>query len=302
MRRLALPYLAFALAVPLFAQAPPKKSAFEVVSVKPSAPAGGPLTIGARGGRFTATNAPVKLIIQLAYQPANGAGMLPDQVIGGANWITTDRYDIEGKPAGDTRAMLLPQMWPMVQSLLEVRFNLKAHPETRELPVYNLVVAKGGPKIKLSADQTPLPTNPDASPLNPNAPALPATPPTPRSNAGGSQTLRGTTQVNSSPSAAGAVITVSGTAIPIEQLRRSLQSYAGRTVIDKTGLRGLFDVRLQFTQQPLSADPGGAPGGASLTEAPTLFTAVEQLGLKLESAKGPVYVLVIDSIDKPSMN
>jgi uncharacterized protein (TIGR03435 family) len=95
------------------------------------------------------------------------------------------------------------------------------------------------------------------------------------------------------------VTTLSGNAIQIGNLRGLLQSYAARPVIDKTNLKGLFDFRLQFSQDPLTANPGVSTAPA----AAPLFTAIEeQLGLKLESARGPVEVLVIDSIQKPSEN
>jgi|SRR5262245_19871162 len=161
-------------AIPLLLQSSlVQKPAFEVTSVKPSAPAGGPLTMGSRGGRFTATNVPIKLLVQLAYQPPDGTGLLPDQIVGGPSWLASDHFDIEAKPEGDARNVPLGQMWPMLQTLLEDRFQLKTHRETRQLPVYNLIIAKDGLNMKLSEDQTPAVADPDAPPLNPNAPAQP---------------------------------------------------------------------------------------------------------------------------------
>ena len=90
----------------------------------------------------------------MAYRNPGG-GLLRQHVIGGPAWIDTDRFDIEAKVEGDSRAIPAAEVWRMVQSLLEDRFKLKAHRETRELAVYNLVVAKGGLKMKLSPDQTP---------------------------------------------------------------------------------------------------------------------------------------------------
>src|SRR5262249_35039269 len=161
----------------------------------------------------------------------------------------------------DARAMPLGQMWPMVQTLLEERFKLKVHREARDLPVYNLMESRGGLKMKLSADQTPIPSNPDAPPLNPNAPPLGAP--------SGSTVLRGATNVSHSSSAGVNVTTLSGTAIQISNLRSLLQSYAGRPVVDKTNLKGLFDFRLQFGQDPLAANPAPA-------SAPSLFTSIEE--------------------------
>ena len=130
--------------------------------------------MGAAGGRFTATNIPLRLLIQLAYQSPN-APLLPNQIVGGPDWVANDRFDIEAKPEGPARAIPMTEMWPLVRALLEDRFQLKVRRETRELPVFNLVVAKGGLKMKQSSDSTPLARNPDAPPLNPNAPAAPST-------------------------------------------------------------------------------------------------------------------------------
>jgi len=267
------------------------KPSFEVASVKPSAPAGSPLTMGATGGRFTATNVPLRLLIQLAYQ-SPAAPLLPNQIVGGPNWLASDHFDIEAKPEGPARAIPLAEMWPRVQSLLEDRFKLKVHRETRELPVFNLVVAKGGLKMKQASDSSPLPVNPDAPPLNPTAP--------PVSAPGQPAQLRGLINVRN---AAGNLRIVSGNAVPITTLRNTLQSYAGRPVIDRTNLKGLYDFRFEITQQALAniADPG--PNAAPPADALSLFSVIEQqLGLKLESARGPVEVIVIDSVQKPTAN
>src|SRR5690349_22893943 len=127
---------------------------FEVASIKRSTPDARGSAFNVRGGRFVMTNTPLKRILQFAYfrtdkPPSN------DQIIGGPNWIGTDRFDIEAKAEGDGQSIPTEQVGSMLQSLLEDRFQLKAHYETRELPVYILSVAKGGPKLKLSEDQTP---------------------------------------------------------------------------------------------------------------------------------------------------
>jgi uncharacterized protein (TIGR03435 family) len=178
----------------------------------------------------------------------------------------------------------------MVEAFLEDRFKLKVHRETRQLPVYNLVVAKNGMKIKLADDQTP-PSFDDQE----EAPFDAAAPPPrgeaiTRSIASGETVLIGTA-IGISPN----LSSRRPHALLPHGLTTLLSGTVGRPVIDKTNLKGLFDFRLQFTPDRLLSNPDAL--GISL------FTAVEeQLGLKLESAKGPVEVIVIDSVAKPSEN
>src|SRR5262245_13363373 len=168
--------------MPLFSQTSqiPKPS-FEVISIKPTAPStnfirGG----GARGDKYTMTGAILRMLLQNAYQrPSTGgpAGQL--QIIGGPSWIDSDRYDIQATADCSHGVLSRDQVQLMVQSMLEDRFQLKAHMETRELPIYNLVVAKDGPKLKTSEDQTPPAVGGPPQPCGPvpDAPALPPFPP-----------------------------------------------------------------------------------------------------------------------------
>src|SRR5262249_44801107 len=190
-----------------------------------------------------------------------------------------------------------------IQSMIEDRFQLKVHKETRELPVYDLTVPRNGSKLKLSADQTPPP------PLVPVPP--PQAGPGPRGDA--AALARGFVPGTPRPrGSAGFGITngrftFEGSAIPISMLVNSLQQRVDRPVIDKTGLTGLFDIKLEwvpgaeapplpFTQNPDAPPPPPVDG-------PSIFTAIqEQLGLRLESAKGPTEVVVIDSVQKPTEN
>jgi uncharacterized protein (TIGR03435 family) len=174
----------------------------------------------------------------------------------------------------------------MVQSLLEDRLQLKIHRETRELPVYELLVAKGGSKMSLSADQSPeKPPEPGSPPLSMPQRGAPA----PR---GMMKMGRGSLETNG---------------VPISNFIMGLSQQLGRPVIDKTGLKGFYDIKLQWSPElgqglfaPGSAEPAPPPSDAS---GPSIFTAIqEQLGLRLESAKGPVDVLVIDSVQKPTEN
>jgi uncharacterized protein (TIGR03435 family) len=270
---------------PVSAQSPDgSRPRFAVVSVKPNK-TGGPLTFGVQGGRFVATNIPIKLLIQRAYSTPS-RGLLPEQIVGSVPWMDSDRFDIEAKPDGDMRTMSPDQLVAMIRALLDDRFRLTTHRETRELPLFNLVAGKNGPKLKPSASQLP-PTRPTQS-----ANASMSGPPP-----------RGTTRIVPTSSGNQTMLTLAGTAVPVSDPNTDLplpmlvnlvQSYAGRPVQDKTGLKGLYDFQLQFVPDTLSA---GTDSG------PSLFTALEeQLGLKLEPGRGPVEVLVVDRIQKPSEN
>ena len=340
--RVLLLAAAFAVAaLPLLSQTSAnKKPSFEVVSIKPSAPLGaGPIRIGggARGDRYTMSSATLRMLLQQAYSKNSNAGPGGQiQLIGGPSWMDSDRYDIQATADCSGGVLSRAQLQLMIQSMLEDRFQLKAHTETRELPIYNLVVGKDGPKIKVSEDQTPQPLA--AGPPQPCAPASatpapPVRPPAPPTPGRGPEGERGALL---NPNVAmvargGWVIMVTreglvirGSAVPISTLVGSLQQQIGRPVIDKTGLKGLFDFILQFSPeglntpglpgvpQPLGPAGGGAGpaavGGAgpaptsAADPVPSIFTSIQDLGLRLESGKGPVEVLVVDSAQKPPEN
>jgi uncharacterized protein (TIGR03435 family) len=176
----------------------------------------------------------------------------------------------------------------MLQSLFEDRFKLKVHRETKPSPVYALVLAKGGPKIKLSADQI----SPEV-----DGPAPPGAGPN-----------RGAIRIG--------VGNLIGNAVTLSWFASMLSQRMDRLIVDKTNLPGRFDIRLQWTPSPGENpfDPGGNRlptavidmSGATVTldsSGPSIFSAIqEQLGLKLESTKAPVDVLVIDHVEKPSEN
>jgi uncharacterized protein (TIGR03435 family) len=223
--------------------------------------------------------------------------------------MDSEPFDIQAKADCSSGQIPREQMQLMIQSLLEERFQLKAHHETRELPVYNLVVVKEGkPEGGLAAT----PFGPRGGPRGggPFDPSRPAPLP------------RGAMRMMMNPTTG---MTLEATSAPIANIVNMLQTSAGRPVVDKTGLKGRFDFKLNFSPEglpglptpfgpavPAPPPPGGAiagPGGAGLTPntsaepVPSLFTAIqEQLGLKLESTKGPVEVLVIDSMQKPTEN
>jgi uncharacterized protein (TIGR03435 family) len=231
------------------------------------------------------------MLIQTAYN------MKDFQVSGGPSWINSERFDIEAKVEDSVAEQLrkLPrtqqqvQTRLMIQSLLADRFKLKVTHQTKELPVYALLVAKGGPKLA----EVP-PPDPQASTVP--LPATPgAGPPTP--GPGGSFIWMG------APGQA----TIKGNATPITNLVNLLSQQLRRQILDQTGLKGTYTFTLQFVPETglggeaIPVPLGGA--GASDTGGTSIFTAIqEQLGLKLDSTKGPVDVLVIDHIEEPSEN
>lgn len=229
------------------------------------------------GGRFISTNATVRLLIQNAYQ------LRRFEVLGGPSWIDSEGYDIDARPAAGgeiTRA----QTWEMLQSLLEERFALRTHLETRELPLYVLEVEKSGPKL-------PVPKEGACTP-----PGQPV--------AHGPEALMpcGTAAVSISRSGTRIV----GRRVSMAELARTLTTSLGRQVIDKTTLKALFDVDLAFSPDQatgLVSDLASAEKASPDPNTVTIFTALrEQLGLKLSSDKGPTRVLVIDSVQHPSVN
>jgi len=224
-------------------------------------------------------------------------GVEDDRIIGAPGWVKTNRYDMQAKVSPDD-APKLDKLKPeerrsMLVPLLMERFNLKYHHETRELPTYSLVVAKGGPKLKPSAVPD-LPPNPK--------PADAGAPPRPGETPGNNPPRRMLRYMGRGH------LESEGT--NTEMLARVLSQQVGRTVVDKTGLKGSFDYTLQWTPDDAPPPmPGGGEGGPQHSEngtdaaGPSLFTAVqEQLGLKLQAEKGPADVIVIDHIDLPSEN
>ena len=313
------------------AQTTSPKPSFEIVSIKPSPPnlnirGGGP-----RGDRLNLTGASLRMLLQQGYARPNpvAGGIQQIQIVGGPNWIDSDLYDVNAKAECAGGPIPREQMQLMIQSMLEDRFQLKAHTETRELPIYNLVVGRDGSKIKLSEDQTPAPIT-QAGPPQLCGPApppitLPPLPPPPAPGGPGPAPTpppppRGALRMMIGQGG----LNMQGTATPFANFVSMLSQFSGRPVIDKTGLKGLFDFTLHFSREGitlpglppggpppgavLGGGPGpglGGPGGPADTAAdptPSLFTAIQELGLRLESSKGPVEVLVVDSAQKPSEN
>ena len=216
-------------------------------------------------GSFRAINVPMKMLLEFAF------GLPETRILGGPDWLGSIKFDIDAKADSsvDARMSTLSsddarqEKQKMVRALLADRFKLIDHMETRELPIYVLVPAKGGSKLQPS-----------------------------KSN--------GTT-VDSWNNK----IDVRGGDNTVTLLAEELSKRLGRVVVDKTGIQGRYDILLNWTPDDGAAPAANGGGGstAATDSGPSIFTAIqEQLGLKLGSQKGPVQVLVIDSIDMPSAN
>ncbi len=245
--------------------APQETASFEVASIKPNVSGAGNRLIRPTPGRLRVFNMSLKDLVTFAYQ------VWDFQVSGGPGWINSDHYDIEAKAEGNPSQ---DQMKLMLQALLQDRFKLALHHDTKELPIYELTVAKGGLKIQPLKPGGCIPLDP----TNPN--------PTPGKKpfdfCGAMGMGRGGFDAANASMA---------------DMARMFSIPLGRTVVDKTGIAGEFPVHLTFAPDEVAGVPAAPDAG------PSLFTAVqEQLGLKLESGKGPVEVLVIDRVEKPSEN
>jgi uncharacterized protein (TIGR03435 family) len=206
---------------------------------------------------------------------------------GGPAWIKSDLYDIEAKAEGDPTAQQMKG--PMLQALLEDRFKLKVHRESKDEPVYNLTAAKNGFKLQALKEGSCS----DYDPLNPV--------PHDRLCMGWSL----------GPTGPGKPYVADVRGRTIELSCQELSQFMDRVVLNKTNIQGKFDLHFEFApdQTTPALLPGGAfalPTGAPLEASvpgPSIFTAIqEQTGLKLEPAKGPRDVLVIDSVERPSEN
>jgi len=286
----SLPIVRFLIAVlitsaSLLSQVRQQGGVFEVASVKRnlSTQAGG--GGGPRGDRFVMTNVPLTSLVSFAFRAPNGR-LFNQQIIGGPDWIRSDRFDINAKMNAAIPTITYQEVQLMVRSLLEDRFQLKWHQEMRELPVYNLVVAKGGLKMRPSGDQTPPdPNHADLffDSIEARSASLP----------------RGAVRLATGPDSSALI----GNSARIASLVTLLQGQADRIVFDRTDLKELFDFDLLFSNEvkvPRAANDGALDSGGQT--APSLFTAIQELGLRLEPSKAPLEVVVIDSVQRPSEN
>jgi uncharacterized protein (TIGR03435 family) len=256
---------------------------FEAASVKLNTEGGQDQYVRRQpGGRFNSVGMPARVLITFAYQLQNF------QLVGAPSWLSDERYDIVAKLEGDPPAVMPgsgpDHMMLALRSLLADRFKLKVHRETREMDIYALVMARPGgqpgPALKPSAQ--------DCSPQARRG----APPPT---GAGGAPIFCG---MQMGPG----VIRLGG--FPLSQFVGGLGGRVGRMVVDRTGLSGNWNFEMTFAPEGRGGPPPpGVDVPAGDQNAPSLFTAVqEQLGLKLEPTKGPVEVLVVDSVERPTID
>jgi len=279
----------------LLAQAGADLPQFEVASVKPNTRNDGFITVGSRGGQYTALGVSMRTLIRLAYQ------VQEFQIIGGPGWLDSDRFDIIAKDESSASGRFATEQAPsrsslMIRSLLADRFKLIVHKETRDMPVYALVLARSDGRLGPHLRQTSVDCAALAAARGRGGAA-----PSPAPRADG---------IVCGTSVGPGVILAGGQSMARLATEFSNLTNTGmslnRIVVDRTGLSGNFDAELRFTPERIpsfgpadsvNAVPGVQPidpNGASL------FTAVqEQLGLKLEAQRGPVDVLVIDRVEPP---
>jgi uncharacterized protein (TIGR03435 family) len=238
---------------------------FEVAAIKLNKSGSGSSHSDFDHGRFSATNEGIKGLIQ--YDAYDVAG---PQIEGGPSWLALERFDIEAK-VDDATALLMEKLGSedrvklkrqLIGQLLAERFKLTVHWQTKELPVYALVQAKGGSKL---------------------------TPSTDTSGSSGTSSSRGSLKASG--------VTMARLA---ETLTSILDREAGRIVVDRTGINGRYDLALEWSPEDGSSNSaanGGQNSGPSIFTA-----LQEQLGLKLEASRGPVKTLVIDHVEQPSEN
>ena len=273
----AVAWMVGALPCVMFAQTPVAAApGFEVATIRPSDPNKPGASLMMSTGKFSTENQSLKEIVKFAYNVRAN-----QQISGGPAWVGSSKFDITAKEDAETLAALdkLPKeqrvepVRLMVQKLLEERFKLKVHHETRELPVYAMTVVKSGVKI------TPAAVEPVAADGT-----------TARRGSGISGRGRGQLQ---------------GMNTPLEVLAIVLGSQpeiGGRMVLDKTGLTGKYDFILKWTPDAGMGGTGDA-GASPEASGPSLFTALqEQLGLRLDATKGALDTIVIDSVEMPSEN
>ena len=272
-----------AVAVPVLGQGAAtgdKRPTYDVAAIKLNKVGGGMTRLNISIDRFSATNNSLKMLIGYAYNLK-----MEGLISGLPGWADSARFDVEAKMDEDTLAMLkkLPneeraaEQRLMMQALLADRFQLRVHSVSKQLPIYDLVVAKGGFKLK------------DADPKNDYT-----------------NGIKGPDGVSH-----GGMMSFDGRhlkaqAIPIPGLANMLSRNLQREVVDKTGLTGKYDFTLTWApeENEMAAPPGGKQDMAvSAPSGPSIFTALqEQLGLKLDSTKGPVDTIVVDHVEMPSEN
>lgn len=272
---------------------------FEVASLKPDKDCPN----FSRSGNFSPSPGRLEMpcvtlqsLIQAAYGTfADGVSIntTPLRMEGGPSWMQSEFYSLSARADGPVRTEMLAG--PMLQKLLAERFDLQAHRETREVPVYTMTTGKGGLKVQPLAEGA-------CTPLDLTHPPAPPKPGAPLPNVCSVMTIGPGANGNMRMEVRGATMT---------QFAQRLSGRLDRSVINRTEITGMFNFRLEFAPDPLMPGQQFPPGLRGDTpnspppadSGPNLFTALqEQLGLKLESATGPVEMLVIDHAARPTAN
>lgn len=276
---------------------------FDVASVKPNT--GGAMMMSMRmlPNSFNVTNLPLRLIILQAYRVSGY------QLVGGPSWLDSERFDINAKAPEGSRPDETPLM---LRGLLAERFKLKIHGETRDSQIYALVLSRSdgklGPKMSRTTDDCPKILEERRAAARAGGPAsgpIMFNPPGPNEKPVCTISMRPTPMPGGRP-----LLTFKGGGQPIQMIVSQLSSGLNKLVVDRTGLTGLFDFELTMpmgtqvlnTQGPATSPAGGTTPTAPIDDGPNVFDAVSELGLKLESQRGPVDHIVIDSVERPTEN
>ena len=294
----------FLAAGPTVAAQTPAEPAFEVASVKPSNPNPDPtnplntiaLMLPLPGGRLRATNVPLRMLIMAAYELKQDA-----QLSGGPPAVLAAKYDVTAQAAG-TPTLVMKDLPQLLRSLLADRFKLMVHTESRELPVYDLVLARSdgrlGPELKPSQSDCSKAEEAGAEQVAALA-------------KGDVTSFVGKPRpcsVSTDPSGGALNLWMRGDGQEMKSLVEVLSQFTGRTVRDKTGLTGRYDFAMKLDLQMLlalaqkiGASVPAAAANIPQAEGSSLMTTLnEQLGLKLESTRDSVPVVVIDSVEPPT--
>ncbi len=272
--------LCLGAASPVLAQekAVPPVATFDVVSIKPNKSGDGSISINQGSDRYAGKNVTLKIMLRFAYNLTT-----EDQISGLPGWAEGAHYDVEAKIDADAVAALkaLPkeesgkQRRLLMQAMLADRFHLQLHHETKDLPIYTLVQAKGGTKLTPS----------QAAPYDPSAPR-----PAPGGKMGAGSMMVSNTELTA-------------VGVPLTNLADFLAQVVHRQVKDQSGLTGVYDMKLTWARDEMGAGSHDGADNAAASSAPSLFTALqEQLGLRLESTRGPVDTIVIDHVEQPTEN
>ena len=252
-----------------------KALTFDVVSVRQNVD-GGDRLFGPTPNGYRMTNSSLLVPIITAFVPTSGSPLFaPASVTAVPDWVRESRYDIEAKISeADLADWQNPKLQPamlraMLQAMLRDRFKLEVHHDRKDVATYSLLLRKGGPKFKETTPGEP----------HPAGRTLPGD--------GGVMVVEGANQL------------IHFYAVSMANFAFLLSDLLKRPVVDKTGLTGKYDLAMT---RPSDMSPSTSQQGTAPDPEPTVFSALEDLGLKLEGAKGSVETLVIDHLERPSEN